>query len=74
MTIRVLCLSAIALAASIAAMPAWAVGGEDVDKSDTPASTFDLTLQLYVGGIPLGKAGFGEQLRNFHILPVRWPR
>jgi hypothetical protein len=45
-------------------MPGWAAGGEDVDRSGSPVSTFDLTLQLYVGGIPLGKAGISARVQG----------
>ena len=45
-------LAAFFLALTTPVLPA---GGEDVDRSGTPASTLDLAYALYVGGIPLGK-------------------
>jgi hypothetical protein len=54
-----------ALAALIAfASPALAAGGEDLDRSGAPASTLELTLQLYAGGIPLGKAGLSARVQG----------
>jgi len=57
-------LSALALVALLASHPASAAGGEDVDRSGAPVSTFDLSLQLYAGGIPLGKAGISARVQG----------
>ena len=55
---------AYALATLLCATPVFAAGGEDIDRSGTPVSTFDLGLQLYVGGIPLGKAGISARVQG----------
>jgi uncharacterized protein DUF3108 len=52
------------LAVLVLSAPAFAAGGEDVDRSGTPVSTLDLGLQLYVGGIPLGKAALSARVQG----------
>lgn len=46
------------------ASPAFAAGGEDLNQGGAPASTLDLTLQLYAGGIPFGKAGLSARVQG----------
>ena len=41
--------------------PVLGAGGETVDRS-TPASTLELSYDLYVGGIPLGKVAMSGPL------------
>ena len=50
--------------ALVAAAPVRAAGGEDVDRSGAPSSTLDLSLALYVGGIPLGKVMLSAHLQG----------
>jgi hypothetical protein len=57
-------MTAFAWATLLCATPVFAAGGEDVDRSGTPVSTFDLGLQLYVGGIPLGKVGLSARVQG----------
>jgi Protein of unknown function (DUF3108) len=46
------------------ASPALAAGGEDLNPGGAPASTLELTLQLFAGGIPLGKAGLSARVQG----------
>jgi hypothetical protein len=55
---------AIAFAALSLTAPSYAAGGEDVNRSGAPVSTFDLDLQLYAGGIPLGKAAISARVQG----------
>jgi len=47
--------AALLIAALSVAAPVFGAGGESPDDSTAPASTLDLSYDLYVGGIPLGK-------------------
>jgi hypothetical protein len=48
----------------VLATPALPAGGEDVDRSGTPASTLDLSYALYVGGIPLGRVTMNTRVQG----------
>ena len=52
------------LAGFAAIAPATAAGGEDVDRSGAPASTFDISYELYVCGVPLGKVAMSARLQG----------
>jgi len=56
----IVCLALLALPAS---QPALAVGGEAADK-DGPGSTLDLSYDLYVGGISLGKVSMAARFQG----------
>jgi len=43
--------------------PVFGAGGETTDRT-TPASTLDLSYDLYVGGIPLGKVAMSTRLQG----------
>ncbi len=44
--------------------PALAAGGEDSGSDSSPASTLDLSYDLYVGGIPLGKVAMSARFQG----------
>lgn len=46
------------------AVPAFGAGGEDNAGDGSPASTLDLTYDLYVGGIPLGKVAMSSRFEG----------
>jgi hypothetical protein len=52
------------LAVLLLTPPAFAAGGEDVDRSGSPVSTLDLSYALYVGGIPLGKVALSARVQG----------
>ena len=56
-------LGALACAVTFAS-PALAAGGEGADERGLPTSTLDLSYNLYVGGITLGKVGMSAQLQG----------
>jgi hypothetical protein len=51
------------LAALTLSSPVWGAGGETTDHT-TPASTLDLSFDLFVGGIPLGKAAMTARFQG----------
>ena len=55
--------SAAFLAVFLLATPAFAAGGEDVDRGSA-VSTLDLSYALYVGGIPLGKVAMSARVQG----------
>lgn len=48
----------------VLAAPAFGAGGESSDDSSSPASTLDLSYELYVGGIPLGKVAMSARFQG----------
>jgi hypothetical protein len=54
---------AAALGAVTLSPPVFGAGGEATDRT-TPASTLDLSYDLYVGGIPLGKAAMTARFQG----------
>ena len=44
--------------------PAFGAGGEDPAIDSAPSSTLDLTYNLYVGGIPLGKVAMSARFQG----------
>ena len=48
----------------ILAAPALGAGGEAPDDNPSPASTLDLSYDLYVGGIPLGKVAMSARFQG----------
>jgi hypothetical protein len=50
-------------ALSLFALPAFGAGGEAADNN-SPASTLDLSYDLYVGGIPLGKVSMSARFQG----------
>lgn len=46
------------------APPAFGAGGEAPDENGTPASTLDLSYDLYVGGISLGKVAMSARFQG----------
>ncbi len=44
--------------------PASGAGGEDPAIDSAPSSTLDLTYNLYVGGIPLGKVAMSARFQG----------
>lgn len=51
-------------AALTIAAPGFGAGGESPDDSRGPASTLDLTYDLYVSGIPLGKVAMSARFQG----------
>ncbi len=56
-------LAGLILASLTLSPPVLGAGGETVDRS-TPASTLELTYDLYVGGIPLGKVAMSSRFQG----------
>src|SRR5579872_4033569 len=46
------------------AQPAFGAGGESTDETAAPASTLDLSYDLYVGGISLGKVAMSARFQG----------
>jgi len=46
------------------AAPAFGAGGEGANDNSSPASTLDLSYDLYVGGIPLGKVAMSARFQG----------
>ena len=61
-TVALLC-SVFLAAALVSDLPALAAGGED-NQNAGPASTLDLSFNLYVGGIPLGQVEMSSRLEG----------
>ena len=53
----------VALASLTLSAPVLGAGGETVDRS-TPASTLELSYDLYVGGISLGKVAMSARFQG----------
>ena len=54
----------IVLAALAFAAPVFGAGGEDGDAGAGPASTLELSYDLYAGGIPLGKVAMSARVQG----------
>jgi hypothetical protein len=48
----------------VSAAPVLAAGGEETSGNIAPASTLDLSYELYVGGIPLGKVAMSARFEG----------